>query len=220
MSDDPSLSPSPSASPSARPPQEDRGFFDVALGQRACRRFSDRPVDDELVVRCLEAAVHAPSAENRQPWRFVVVREEGTRQAIGALTRRAWRDGGRQHSEGRLSPSLLAAVNDGAESGMVTAPVIVVVCGDSTLGLQLTLPASVFPATQNLLLAATAVGLGSTMTTLAMVFADDLRQLLHLPVAVYPMAVVPLGWPARPLGPPRRLPLSERVNRDRYGVPW
>ena len=101
---------------------------------------------------------------------------------------------------------------------MGTAPVIVVVCGDTALGLEATLPSSVFPATQNLLLAATALGLGSAMTTLATVFADDLRQLLDLPATVRPMAVVPLGWPARPLGPPRRLPLSERVHRDRYGI--
>ncbi len=58
------------------------------------------------------------------------------------------------------------------------------------------------------------------MTTLATRFADELRQLLDLPAPVHPMAVVPVGWPARPLGPPRRLPLAERVHRDRYGRPW
>ena len=65
--------------------------------------------------RCLEAAVHAPSAENRQPWQFVVVRDPAVREAISELTRRAWREGGRQYSEGRLAPGLLAAVDDGAE---------------------------------------------------------------------------------------------------------
>ena len=110
--------------------------------------------------------------------------------------------------------------DDGAETGMGTAPVIVVVCGDTALGLEATLPSSVFPATQNLLLAATAVGLGSAMTTLATMFADELRQLVDLPATAHPMAVIPLGWPAQPLGPPRRLPLSERVYRDRYGVAW
>ena len=103
---------------------------------------------------------------------------------------------------------------------MGTAPVIVVVCGDTSLGLEATLPASVYPAVQNLLLAAGALGLGSAMTTLATLFADDLRQLLDLPPTVRPMAVVPLGWPARSLGAPRRLPLSERVHRDRYGLAW
>jgi nitroreductase len=197
-----------------------RGFFDVVLGQRACRRFAARPVDDDLVQRCLEAAIHAPSAENRQPWRFVVVRDQRLRTAICELNRRAWRGGGRQHSEGRLEPSLLADVHHGAEAGMGTAPVLVVVGGDAELGVEATLPASVYPATQNLLLAASALGLGSAMTTLVTLFADDLRQLLDLPPSVRPMAVVPLGWPERPLGPPRRRPLPERVYRDRYGDSW
>ncbi|HLH29536.1 MAG TPA: nitroreductase family protein [Acidimicrobiales bacterium] len=198
----------------------DPGFFEVVLAQRACRRFADRPVDEALLERCLEAAVHAPSAENRQPWVFVVVRDPPTRAAVADLTRRAWREGGRLHSEGRLPARLLAEVDEGAESGLAGAPVVVVVGGDASLAVEATLPSSVFPAVQNLLLAATALGLGSAMTTLATAFSDDLRELLGLPASVRPMAVVPLGWPARPLGPPRRLPLSERAHRDRYGRPW
>jgi len=192
-------------------------FFDVVLNQRACRRFDPRPVDDHLVERCLQAAVHAPSAENKQPWVFVVVRDEPVRRQVAELTRRAWREGGRSHSEGRLPAALLHEVDQGAESGMQGAPVIVVVCGDRNLGLEVTLPSSVYPATQNLLLAANALGLGSAMTTLATLFSDQLATLLGLPDGVLPMAVVPIGWPARPLGPPRRLPLSERVHLDRYG---
>lgn len=195
-------------------------FFDVVLSQRACRSFSAEAVDDELVARCLEAATHAPSAENRQPWVFVVVRDRSQRSAVAELTRRAWREGGRQHSEGRLPPAMLAEVDRGAEHGIAGAPVLIVVCGDTELGLASTFPASVFPATQNLLLAATALGLGSAMTTLATLYAEELSAALGLPASVRPMAVVPLGWPARPLGPPRRLPLSERVHRDRYGVAW
>ncbi|MHB1776100.1 MAG: nitroreductase family protein [Acidimicrobiales bacterium] len=201
-------------------PRGDARFFDVALAQRACRSFSAEPVDDELVARCLEVATHAPSAENRQPWVFVVVRDPALRSAVAELTRRAWRQGGRQHSEGRLPPAMLAEVDHGAEHGLAGAPVLVVVCGDTELGLESTLPASVFPATQNLLLAAGALGLGSAMTTLATLFGGELGDALGLAPSIRPMAVVPLGWPARPLGPPRRLPLSERVHRDRYGIPW
>jgi nitroreductase len=197
-----------------------RSFFDVVLNQRASRRFADQPVSDELVDLCLRAAIHAPSAENLQPWVFVVVRDGKLRAKIGELTRRAWRQGGRQHSEGRLSASLLDEVHHGAEGGVEAAPVIVVVCGDGDIGLESTLASSVYPATQNLLLSATALGLGSAMTTLATRFADELRGALDLPASVRPMAVVPIGWPARPPGPPRRLPLRERAYRDRYGEPW
>ena len=78
-----------------------REFFDVVLSQRACRHFSDRPVDDDLVARCLVAATHAPSAENLQPWVFVVVRELRTRAAVGDLMRELWR--------GRRAPTLRGA---------------------------------------------------------------------------------------------------------------
>lgn len=195
-------------------------FFEVVLSQRATRQFSDRPVGDALVELCLRAATHAPSAENLQPWVFVVVRDAARRAAIGELTRRVWRQGGRQHSEGRLPGPLLDAVDRGAEGGVAGAPVLVVVGGDTGVGMAATLPASVYPATQNLLLAATALGLGSAMTTLATLLADELRELLSLPGSVLPMAVVPLGWPAHPPGPPRRLPLSERAHREIYGAPW
>jgi len=202
------------------PERTDVSFFDVVLHQRASRLFSDQPVSDELVGRCLRAATHAPSAENLQPWVFIVVREPARRSAVADLTRRAWRQAGRRHSEGRLSDSLLRQVDQGAETGMGSAPVIIVVCGDAGIGLEATLPSSVFPATQNLLLAANALGLGSAMTTLATLMVDELRELLDLPTTVRPMAVVPIGWPSRPLGPPRRLPVHERAHRDRYGIPW
>jgi nitroreductase len=115
---------------------------------------------------------------------------------------------------------MLHEVDHGAEEGIAGAPVLVVVGGDREIGLAPTLPSSVYPATQNLLLAATAVGLGSAMTTLATLYPDELADLLGLPPSVQPMAVVPIGWPVRPPGAPRRLPLAERVHRDRYGTPW
>jgi nitroreductase len=167
-------------------------FFDVVLNQRACREFAERDV-----------------------------RDPAQRSAVAGLTARAWREGGRAYSEGRLSPAFFKAVDYGAEHGMAGAPVIVVVCGDAAIaGMESTLPASVYLATQNLLLAANALGLGSAMTTLATIFADELSAVLDLPESVRPMAVTPLGYPARPLGPPRRLPLSERTHLDRYGNPW
>jgi nitroreductase len=195
-------------------------FFDVVLAQRACRQFDGRPVDEDLIARCLTAATRAPSAENLQPWVFVVVRDDGQRAAIAELTRRIWREAGRPRSEGRLAPGLLDDVDAGAESGLAGAPVLVVVCGDASVAHRSTLASSIYPATQNLLLAANALGLGSAMTTLATMEAPVLGGILGLPDHVRPMAVVPLGWPARPLGPPRRLPLSTRVHLDRYGTPW
>ena len=195
-------------------------FFDVVRSQRACRSFDPQPLDDALVGQVLEAATFAPSAENRQPWVFVVVRDAGRRTLLAELTRRAWEGGGREHSVGRLSPSLLADVDRGVAGGFSLAPVMVVVCGDTRLGNPRVLEASVFPAVQNMLLAATALGLGSALTTLSLAFSAELAQALGLPDEVRPMAVVPLGLPARPLGPPRRAPLSDKAHRERYGSGW
>ena len=195
-------------------------FFDVVLNQRACRRFTDEEVGDERLRRVLEAATHAPSAENRQPWVFVVVRDAARRAAIGDLTRHAWEHGGREHSEGRLSPSLMKDVDAGAVGGVAAAPVLVVVGGDTRLGDRRALQASVFPAVQNLLLAANAVGLGSALTTLPTVFGEELAAVVGLPAEVAALAVVPLGHPAGRLAPPKRRPLSEKAHRDVYGTPW
>jgi nitroreductase len=198
----------------------DTDFFAVVARQRACRSFSPDPLPDDVLEQVLTAATYAPSAENRQPWEFVVVRDAATRAAVGELTRRAWEDHGRAFSHDRLSPSLLADVDAGATGGIAAAPVLVVVAADTERGLAQTAASSVFPAVQNLLLAATALGLGSALTTIATTARSELQRLVALPDHIVPLAVVPLGTPARPLGPPRRDPFRTHAHRDRYGVPW
>src|SRR6478736_7992293 len=123
-------------------------------------------------MRVLDAAVHAPSAENKQPWEFVVVRDAAARAAIGDLIATAWSSIGRDFSEGRLSPELLADVDRGATGGIAGAPVHVVVGADTERGLPVTAAESIFPAVQNLMLAAAAVGLGTALTTIAVGYAD------------------------------------------------
>jgi nitroreductase len=159
----------------------------------------------------LDAATFAPSAENKQPWVFVVVRDEAIRTRIAELTRRVWEGGARAYEETHLDASILADVDRGTTEGFARAQVVVVVCGDAEHAFERTLPSSVFPATQNLLLAATALGLGSALTTLATALADDLSNTLDLPEHIKPMAVVFLGWPAKKLGPPRRIPYTEKT---------
>lgn len=195
-------------------------FFAVAGRQRACREFAPTAVTDADLARILDAAVHAPSAENKQPWEFVVVRDADTRAAIGELMARAWNARGREFSRDRLPPTLLAEVDRGATGGIAAAPVHVVVGADTERGLAVAAPESIYPAVQNLMLAATALGLGTALTTIALGYAAELRALVGFPESVLPMAVVPVGHPARALGPPRRAPFASRTHRERYGHAW
>jgi nitroreductase len=195
-------------------------FFDVVLTQRAARSFTSEDVDDATVARILTAATHAPTAENSQPFVFVVVRDPAIRASIGEITARVWEGGARELETGRLSPAFLADVDQGAMGGCAAAPVLVVVAGDTRLTFAESLDSSLFPAVQNLLLAAHALGLGSTLTTLPTLGGTGLSELLDLPPEVRAVAVIPLGHLPKPLGPPRRLPISEKAHLNRYGVPF
>jgi len=119
-----------------------------------------------------------------------------------------------------LSQRLFDEVDRWATAGLAAAPVHVVVCGDAELAPAELLASSVYPAVQNLLLASLALGLGSLLSTLSLSGGQPLRELLALPDHVVPMALVPLGYPARRLGPPRRHPVEERAHRQRWGQPW
>jgi nitroreductase len=195
-------------------------LFDVIHRQRACRNFSDKDVDDALIETVLDAATFAPSAENKQPWVFIVVRDPEKRTAIAELTRRVWEGGARAYEAKHLDARVLADVDKGVASGFAKAAVTVVACGDSREAFETTMPSSVFPAVQNLLLAATALDLGTALTTLATAYANELSALLELPEKVTPMAVIPLGWPAKPLGPPKRISYKEKTHCERFGQPF
>jgi nitroreductase len=190
--------------------------------QRAHRAFAETPVDDEMVGRCLRAATFSPSSENLQPWVFVVVREQQCRDAIGEIMARIWSEGGREYTARHSGDNeVFADVDRGIGGGAIAAaPVLVVVGGDTVLVPRSMLKSSIFPAVQNLLLAATAEGLGSALTTIATLRSDELAALVGFPEHVDPVAVVPLGWPARRLGVARRLAFAENTFRENYGVPW
>ena len=195
-------------------------FFDVVNRQRSCRSFRSDPVADDLIERMLSAATHAPSAENRQPWEFIVIRDTGTRHRVGELMLHAWTNGAQQWSEGRLTASLLDDVDVGMRGGVANAPVLIAACVDLDRTMEVTTGSSMFPAIQNLLLAATALGLGTALTTIATAFEQQLRALLALPETVRVVAIIPLGWPERTLGPPRRNPFATHTHRETYGTAW
>ncbi len=196
------------------------GFFEVVSSQRACRSFSSEEVRDEELEKIMEAAVHAPSAQNSQPWVFVVVRDPATRGQMSELTRRLWSGGARDSVSSDLDPRILEDVEQAVEAGFGGAPVLIVVGADTSRVAASVAGASVFPAVQNLLLAATALGLGSALTNLTVHLAAEVRSTLAMPDHVEPLAVVPVGRPAKRLGAPRREPVSSKAHRERFGIPW
>jgi nitroreductase len=196
-------------------------FFDLVQRQRAHRAYREDPVDDEIVARVLTAATFAPSSENHQPWVFVVVRDPGRRAAIGDLMRDVWLGGGRDYTMGTAESRIFEDVDQAIDGGgFAGAPVLVVVGGDTELVAKRWMASSVFPAVQNLLLAALDEGLASALTTIAALRAEELRAIVDFPATIEPLAVVPLGWPARALGPARRIAFAEKTSRDRYGNRW
>src|SRR5436305_5853370 len=198
----------------------DPSFFDIVLRQRACRDFTDAPVPDGDIERILEAATHAPSGENTQPWVFVVVRDDEVRAQVVALTQRVW-SMARDEAMSRLDARLGAEVDTGFQSGFGGAAVLVVVGADTTTGVHpRAVPSSIFPAVQNLLLAANALGYGSALTTLTTAAGDELRGIVRLPDTATPVAVIPIGRPASALGPSRRKPVAEVTHRNQFGQVW
>jgi nitroreductase len=199
-------------------------LLSVIHAQRACRRFDpDGKVPDSDVEQMLAAAVHAPSAENTQPWTFIVVRDDHNRALLAAWWTETWKAGGGDFVKQSVEDkALVADLEFGfSKGGFAAAPVVVVVCADTDRVLELYAPSSTYPAVQNMLLAAADLGYGSCLTTGLTTFGVDcVRELLHLPQNLIPMAAVYLGLPARRLSPPRRRPALSVTHRERYGTPW
>ncbi|MDV3132836.1 nitroreductase family protein [Mycobacterium sp. 29Ha] len=196
----------------------------VMRAQRACRRFDpDGKVLDADVERILESAVHAPSAENTQPWSFVVVRNEDTRAQLAGWWTETWNAGGGDFIRQSVDDKALVADLEYGfnRGGFAAAPVVVVVCADTERVPEIYAPSSIYPAVQNLLLAAADLGYASCLTTGLTTFGiDRVREKLQLPDTLLPMAAVYLGKSARKLSPPRRRPAVSVTYREQFGKSW
>jgi nitroreductase len=200
-------------------------LVDAMESQRAIRRLTAEPVSDELVLRLLELATKAPSGSNEQGWEFVVVRDPDVKHQLARLNRQAFSVYGRMKTKRSNDPSMQkvrAAVQWQADH-FEEVPVVVVAClhGRSPMFAPPIKAASfygsIFPAVQNLLLAARAAGLGAALTTVPLWSVTLARRTLGLPATITPVAVVPLGWPQGRYGPTTRRPVQDLVHLDRYG---
>lgn len=208
-------------------------LYEGLLTTRSIRRFTDRPVSDEDLAAILFAASRAPNGSNRNAFRFLVLRDGPVATEAKSLLGGAFRDtwAGMQRS-GQYAR--LATFDESTPAGRAgkamqqfvdrfeEIPVVILPCllryrpPDPTEG------ASIYPACQNLLLAARARGLGGVLTMWHGSVEAELRTLLGIPEGAAIAATIPIGHPEGSHGPVRRRPLTEVVYEDRWEqtAPW
>jgi nitroreductase len=210
-------------------------LYDGIMTTRAMRRFTSEPVAPEVVEATLRAAQQGPSGGNLQPWQFVVLTDAEDRRWMGELYRACY---------DRYESALLAMVparRDPAEQGswdrtvaasrhladhLVDVPVHVLVCmpeiemtiADADGPMDVGTPyASVYPAVQNLMLAARRFGLGSALTTVYRIRHDEVRARFGISEGWSVVALVPIGHPRGRFGVARRRPVEQVTHWGRWG---
>ncbi len=206
----------------------DPGDLDVWTAMataRAIRRYTDEPVDDATLGRCLEAATWAPSGGNWQSWRFVVLRSPESRAAVARAAAVSLEVIEPLYSMSRPSPDddSRRARSDRAtyefhdRGGEFTS--VLFTTQNYEVASPLLLGGSVYPAMQNFLLAARAQGLGACLTSWASYGEDIIRAAVGVPDDWLMAGHVVVGWPRGRHGPLRRRPASEVTYLDRWGEP-
>ena len=171
-------------------------LFEAIKNRRSIRSFKKQDVPEDLVTKLLEAAQAAPTAGNSQPYQLVVARNESVKQQLAK-----------------------AAHN---QKSMQEAPVIIVVCADEKAsakaygdrGKKLYCLQDTAIVTQNILLAAYALGLGTCWV--GAFDEDDAKKAVHTPKDVRPVAMIPVGYPNEAPKPTIRRPISEFVHKDSF----
>ncbi len=191
---------------------------------RSIRRYRDEPVTDEQLAKIMYLASRAPSGSNRQPFRFVVLRDGpralAVRQLLAEGATTVWREKNARGEFPDTRPgSRTARMLEAMETYVATfadAPVIVLPCLVRYRDPTPLEGASVYPAVQNLLLGARAVGLGGALTMFHQVNEAAIRAELDIPDAALIAATITIGVPAGRHGPVRRKPLDQIVFEDRW----
>ena len=205
------------------------GLLEGLATTRAIRRFRADPVSEEDLAAIFFGATRAPSGSNRQPFRFLVLRDgpraQEARSLLGGAFREAWAvkaaADGYAEDDGSRRARTARALQQFVE-GFEDVPVVVLACLARYRAPHPTEGASVYPACQNLLLAARARGLGGVLTMWHAGVEDELRALLGIPDGVAIAATLAVGHPEGGHGPVRRRPLRELVYEDAWEqpAPW
>jgi nitroreductase len=202
--------------------------FEIMRSTRAMRRLKPDPVPDALIKQILEAGLCAPNGANSQRWRFLVVKDRAIKQAVQIFYKRAFDEiMGPHYANSAPPPGMNREKYDRQRAAVEyltdhfhEAPVWIVCCLEDGLNPNRGTGASIYPAVQNMLLAARALGLGATLTTRHLMYEKETEAALGLPRGVHSYAIIPVGYPMGNFGPVGRAPLAEFVFQDHWGEPW
>jgi nitroreductase len=206
------------------------GTMKVIQDRRSIRDYSDEPISEEDLRMILEAARQAPSGENAQPWRFIVVRDETTRKRLGAIARGG---SGRRFTAEYVTKKMeerFSSMEDQAKkkaifekltSGSVSAflaeaPVNIVVCGKKDVW---DMPYDTSASIENMLLMATALGLGACWVIAPCIDIRDeerLKELLDVPEEFKVVSIIAVGHPSRQPKQRPRMALHELVFSEQW----
>ena len=202
---------------------ERRALFRTIYTTRAQRRLKPDPVPEELLFQLVDAAIRAPSGQNRQDWRFVVVTDPAFKALMQAAATESWSRYQPQYAEHPeqmdelpRTKRLSLKSTEHLARHIGEAPAVIVVCG--ARGRHSTPGGSTFPAVQNLLLAARALGLGASIFQLAL--SPAVLEAIGLPEDQQAFCAIPVGFPMGRPGPVRRRPVRQVAFRDRWGAAW
>ena len=198
-------------------------LFHALYTTRALRRLKPDPVPEELLFQLVDAAIRAPSGQNAQDWRFLVVTDPAIKGLMQEAATQGW---ARYQPRFAENPELMAELPRTKRLSQKStaylaghlgeAPAIIVVCG--LRGRHSTPGGSTFPAVQNILLAARGLGLGASILQLGL--SPAVVEALGIPDDYQPYCVVPVGYPMDRHGPVRRRPVRQVAFRDRWDNPW
>jgi nitroreductase len=199
-------------------------LFEIIETTRAMRRLKADPVPDELIEKVLLAGTCAPSGGNTQKWRFLVIKDRKVKEAVQVWYKKAFDEWiGPRYLNSTPPPGVTkekylrqhAAVSYLTDH-FADAPVWIVACLEEATSNRGS-GASIYPAVQNMLLAARALGLGATLTTRHLMYDKEADKALGLPEGVHSYAILPIGYPMGKFGPVKRAALKDVVYRDKWG---
>jgi nitroreductase len=206
----------------------------IIQDRRSIREFTEEPVSDQDLDMILEAARQAPSGENAQPWRFIIVKDEGMRKKMGAIagggsgrrftaefvTKKMQERFANLQDEAKRQAAFQKLTSGQVSAFMADAPVNIVVCGKKDVW---DMPYDTSAAIENILLMITALDLGACWVIAPCIDIRDeehIKELLNIPEGYKAVSILSVGHPSRPHKPRPRLPINELVFSEAWGDPY